>query len=195
MTAVIRRLGILLVLVLTLGACAGGEGTSVSIGDRSLSRQDLTDLVVAVNGGVPLGSDQPTTLSAENYRGIATIFIRNAATTHYFASKGVSMTDEERGLLQEQTSDRVGVEGGLGFLAFESPAFNAIVDNAWVSNQPVETFFDDGPPAGLDEQLFSLRLVEIVSDSGLAVDVESRVGLWDAELGEVTPANPVSLNG
>lgn len=163
MTPVIRRLGVLLVLLLTIGACAGSERESLAAGDYSISRGDLTELVVALNPGGP--TELPSTLSAETFRGIADVWIRDAALATVLEENGVTMTEDERIAINGTIEDAVRGEQ-IGVLAPLSQGYAALQRNVWVA----------GKVDQLDGEA-QARVQALMVDA----DIESRIGKVDPE--------------
>jgi len=160
---VIRRLGVLLVLVLAMAGCAGAERSAVTVGDSSISRADLIELVVALNPGGP--DELPPTISAEVLRDVANTWTRDAAISAALGEKGIVMTEDERVDINLQIESAFS-NAQIGVLAPLSGGFEALQRNVWVASKLEE----------LDE-VSSIRVQELLDDA----DVESRLGAVDPE--------------
>ena len=166
MIYVIRRLGILLALVLTVGACAGAERDAVSVGDHSISRADLVDLVVAVwPGDAPDPNELPATLSAQPFRDVANTWINDAAIATALSEQGIVMTEEERVAINGQIEDVI-VDGQIGNLLPLTGGYEALQRNIWVSTS-----------RNLLDETSGARADQLIRDA----DVESRLGSVDPE--------------
>ena len=163
MDSVLRRLPILFVLLLIMAGCTGAERAAVTVGDESISRADLVDLVVALNPGGP--DELPPSLSADSLRAVANTWSRDAAISTALAEQGITMTEAERVDVNGQ------IEGAfssaqIGVLAPLSGGYSALQRNIWV----------DSKTSLMDESIAG-RAQELLDDG----DVESRLGAIDSE--------------
>lgn len=163
MTFVIRRLGVLCVFVLVLAGCAGSERSAVAVGDFSISRGDLTDLVVALNPGGP--DELPATLSAETFRGIANTWTRDAAIAQALTEQGVMITDDERTAANARIDEAIAA-AQIGMLDPSSGGYQALQRNIWVEARGAEL-----------TDASAQRAQELLDGA----DVESRLGTVERE--------------
>ncbi len=163
MINVIRRLGVLFVLVLALAGCAGAERAAVTVEDSSISRADLIELVVALNPGGP--DEVPATISADVLRDVANTWTRDAAISAALAEQGVVMTEAERVEINAQIEDAFS-NAQIGVMAPLSGGFEALQRNVWVAGKVQE----------LTEES-QIRVQELLDDA----EVESRLGVVDPE--------------
>ncbi len=141
MAHVIRRLSLLLALLLALAACAGDERSTVGLGDESMSRTELTDLVISVSGGIPEGAEDPTSLDAERMRQVASVYVRDLALTEYFEANGFAPDAAVIDAAEAAAAQRFENQE-FGFLAFDSAGYRAIVNAELRARQPSEAFYD-----------------------------------------------------
>jgi hypothetical protein len=171
MRPVIRRILVLLFAVFVLAGCGAAERDARSVGDRSISEEGLTDLVLAVNGGAPDG-ETPAAIDMEVMRNVGSVWLRDAAVVSYLESIGVTLTDAERDSIKVQIEDAISSQQ-IGPISRQSEGFDALTNNIWVANQPGEL----GTPEAEQE------LLDIARDA----DVESRLGMWDNDIQQIVP--------
>ena len=171
MRPVIRRILVFLFAVFVLVGCGATERDAVSVGDRSISEEGLTDLVLAVSGGAPDG-ETPSAIDLEAMRNVGSVWVRDAAAVSYLESAGVTMTEAERDLIKVQIEDAIS-SGQVGPISRQSEGFEALTNNIWVSTQP--------GILGTDEA--QQGLLEIARDA----EVESRLGQWSNDALQIIP--------
>ncbi len=162
MSHVIRRMFFLLLCTLALAGCGAAQGRdALSVGDRTISEDGLTDLVIAVNGGSPDG-EIPAALSAEVYRQIGRTWLNDAASASYLSDKGVTITQAERESIKTQIEDAI-VAQQLAPISRESEGYEALTNNIWVSSQRPSLLEPDTQET----------IVDMIRDA----DVGSRIGV------------------
>jgi hypothetical protein len=171
MRPVIRRILVLLFAGFVLAGCGAAERDALAVGDRSISEEGLTDLVLAVNGGAP-DDETPAAIDMEVMRSIGSVWLRDAAVVSYLESTGVTLTDAERDSIKVQIEDAISSQQ-IGPISRQSEGFEALTNNIWVANQPEEL----GTPEAEQE------LLDIARDA----DVESRLGMWDNDTQQIVP--------
>lgn len=164
MKAVIRRILPLVFTVLIVAGCGATERDALSVGSQSISADGLTDLVLSVNGGPPDG-ELPQTLSAQSYREIGAVWLRDAAAVSYLDSTGVRISEAESEAIKIQIEDAI-AGNQIGVISRQSEGYDALTNNIWISSSPG----DLGSP---EAQQALLQLVR-------EADVESRIGVWDS---------------
>lgn len=171
MNHVIRRILLLAFVVLVLAGCGASEREALRVGELSISEEGLADLVVSLSGGAPTGED-PSALSAQSFRDVGVVWIRDAAAVTYLADNGVTMTEAERDGIKTQIENAI-VADELGAISRQSEGYDALTNNVWVSSQ-------GGALQAPDVQEELLALAQ-------SADVSSRIGEFDAEGFELVP--------
>jgi hypothetical protein len=171
MRPVIRRILVLVFAVFVLAGCGAAERDALSVGDRSISEEGLTDLVLAVNGGAPDG-ETPAAIDLEVMRNVGSVWLSDAAVVSYLASTGVTLTDAERDSIKVQIEDAISSQQ-IAPISRESEGFEALTNNIWVASQPANL----GTPEAEQD------LLAIARDA----DVESRLGMWDNDTQQIVP--------
>jgi hypothetical protein len=171
MRPVIRGILVLVFAAFVLAGCGAVERDALSVGDRSISGEGLTDLVLAVNGGAPDG-ETPSAINMEAVRNVGSIWLRDAAAASYLESTGVTMTEAERDLIKVQIEDAISAQQ-VGPISRQSEGFEALTNNIWVASQP-----------GILETAEAQQgLLEIARDA----EVESRLGQWSNDALQIIP--------
>lgn len=163
MKPVIRRILALSFAVLVLTGCGATEREALRVGSQTISSDGLTDLVLAVSGGAPDG-EAPSTLSAQTYREIGGVWLRDAAAVAYLESTGVTISEAESEVIKTQIEDAIAGEQ-IGAISRQSEGYDALTNNIWISSSPG----DLGTPEAQEAMLQLVR----------EADVESRIGSWD----------------
>lgn len=171
MKPVIRRICVLLFFVLVLAGCGATERDALSVGTQSITSDGLTDLVLAVSDGPPDG-EIPQTLSAQTYRDIGSVWIRDAAAVSYLEANGVTISEAEQEAIKTQIEDAIAAQQ-IGVISRQSQGFDALTNNIWVSSSPGD----------LDTAEAQEALIALVRDA----EVESRIGVWDNENLQIIP--------
>ncbi len=164
----IQRLSPLIALVLLLTACAGSSRVAVDADDSSLTRDQLLNLTIALDPNIPPGVDDVASVSADSLRQVAAAHIVNVALLDFFENEGGGIPEELRGEIQDVVVDQ-GSTGQIGRLEFDSVEFNTYVDILLGQQLFAES--------GLDQAQVRAIVLEETSD----YEVESRLGVWDAE--------------
>lgn len=171
MRLVIRRILVLVFAAFVLAGCGAAERDAVSVGDRSISEQGLTELVLAVNGGAPDG-ETPSAIDMEVMRNVGSVWLRDAAAASYLESTGVTMTEAERESIKLQIEDAISAQQ-VGTISRQSEGFEALTNNIWVSSQS----------GNLGTAEAQEGLLEIARDA----EVESRLGQWSNDALQIIP--------
>ncbi|GEM_PF-2168033 len=171
MRPVIRRILVLVFAAFVLASCGAAERDALSVGDRSISEEGLTDLVLAVNGGSPDG-ETPAAIDLEVMRNVGSVWLRDAAAVSYLESTGVTMTEAERDSIKVQIEDAISL-GQVGPISRQSEGFEALTNNLWVSTQP-------GILGTAEAQQGLLEIARVA-------EVESRLGQWSNEALQIIP--------
>lgn len=159
----------LLLCTLALAGCGATDGRdALVVGDRSISEEGLTDLVIAVNGGAPDG-ETPAALSAEVYRQIGRTWLSDAAAASYLSNNGIVITQDERETIKTQIEDAI-VAAQIGPISRESDGYEALTTNIWVTTQQ----------AGLSEPGARDAIIELIRDA----DVGSRIGVLEFDVAD-----------
>ena len=170
MRPVNRRILVLVFAAFVLAGCGAAERDAVSVGDRSISEQGLTELVLAVDRA-PDG-EIPSTIDMERMRSVGSTWLRDAATLSYLESTGVTMTEAERDSIKAQIEDAISA-GQLTAISRQSEGFEALMNNLWLASQPEVV----GTPEAEQGSL------EIARDA----EVESRLGQWSNDALQIIP--------
>ena len=165
-------LAALVAATLFLSACAGGDLDALAVGDRSISREGLNDLVLGANGLVPDAEDTPVQLDAAAYRNIASLWLIDAANAEYLESIGVTITDDEREEIKLVIEDAISA-GQFGAISRSSEAYEALTTNVWLGGQ---TDLTSPGPARME-----------VAELLRGASVDSRLGVWVPDPGSVVP--------
>ncbi len=162
----------LILIVLAASACAGAERVSLAAGDDSLTREQLTSLGIAFQGG-----ESGSTLPTASLRGLGTAYLRSAAFLDFFEDEGVVTPEGLRGAIQDDIVD-AGNAGEIGFIEFQSVEFEALVDIFVAQELLAQTqvgTLDSNADVGFPGQ------EEILDEYTDGFSVESRLGVWDDE--------------
>lgn len=172
LVTVIRRFALFISIVLAVTACAGAERVSIDAGEESLTREQLLELGIALQGG-----EAGATVSTTGLRGLGTAYLRSVAFLDFFEDQGLAEPDGLRGSIQDEIVD-AGSLGEIGFIEFQSVGFEALVD-IFVAQEllaqtqvgTLDTAFDANFPGQ----------AEILAEYTDGFSVESRLGEWDDE--------------
>ncbi len=171
MKPVIRRILLLTFSVLVLAGCSAQERDALRVGEESISEQGLTDLVLALSGGAPDG-EEPSALSAQTFREIGAVWLRDAAALTYLEENGVTITPSERDGIKSEIENAI-VAQQLGAISRQSEGYEALTTNLWVASQGSALAAPD-----VQEELLTLVKNGAVS---------SRIGKFDVETFELVP--------
>lgn len=171
MKPVIRRILLLTFAALVLAGCGVQERDALRVGGQSISEEGLTDLVLAVSSGAPDG-EEPSALSAQSFREVGAVWLRDAAAVAYLAENGVMISQAERDVIKTQIEDAIAAQQ-LGAISRQSEGYEALMANVWISTQASAL----GSPDVQEE------LLAMVQNA----DVSSRIGEFDAEAFELVP--------
>jgi hypothetical protein len=171
MKPVIRRILLLTFSVLVLAGCGAQERDALRVGEESISEQGLTDLVLAVSGGAP-DDEEPSALSAQDFRDIGAVWLRDAAAVTYLEENGVTITQSERDGIKSEIEDAIAAQQ-LGAISRQSEGYEALTVNVWVTAQ--------GP--ALDTPAVQEELLTLVKNAA----VSSRIGKFDVETFALVP--------
>lgn len=174
MKPVIRRILFLGLAVFLLSACGATERTALAVGDQSISEDGLTELVVAVNGGLPIG-EEPASLPADRYRVDGAVWLQLASRIDYLNGEGVTITEEEEDTIKLEIENAIST-GQIGPVDRDSEAWEAFVWSFWLGSRPIEELAT--PEA---ERTILLSLVDST--------VSSRVGELDLDTLAITSLN------
>lgn len=143
MNLVIRRLGIALVFVLSLSACAGAERASVSVDGDSMTRQQLNEITALFS--VDPGLETPATLDAEFARLVASTFVRDTVLVDYLEGQGIPLTDDIREQLASQRGPELAADN---FESAETQLFvtDFLTNADFVFGTPDAAFYDGEVP-------------------------------------------------
>jgi len=158
MTPVIRRLGLLFISALLLGACAGADRAALSVGEESISREDLVELYIAVDSQA---EETPAVISADGLRGVAGVWLNNAASAIALDESGVAMSEEERAAVDLQISD-IFANDLIPELNTESAAYEALQRNLWINTKV---------------DFLTVAVTQRSTELMLDADIESRIGV------------------
>jgi len=169
MIPVSRRL--LLVLVTTLlfvaGGCAGGDRSMASVGDDSVSVEELLNYS-SVFQRIELTATHP----APSLRAAAQAWIQDAAVAQALSSNGIELEDAAE-LEAEQLLQQAIESGEILPVAPATPGYEFMVRRAWLLREERA-----GDPEVQD------TAVALLTDS---VDVSSRLGRWDPATLQIAP--------
>lgn len=176
MSIVLRRNGLLgrmvlaCLLSLLLATCGAIEPDALSVGDRSISRSGLNDLVLTVSNLDPEGPDAPSSVDLAEVQRIGTIWLQLSAAAEYLEAQGLSFD------AQAQEQAKLGIEevisaGQLAAVDRESEAYDALLLSEWISLQ--------GELVNVPDAIDDMR--SRLEDA----HVDSRIGDWDGELGQI----------
>lgn len=178
MKPVIRRILFSGLAVLFLVGCGAAERSALSVGDQSISEEGLTELVIAVNGGLPEGED-PSSLPADLYRRDGGTWLQLAANIEYLDDLGIEITDDDEAGIKTQLENAMS-SGQIGPVARDGEAWEAFVWSFFLSNTPIVELSD---PAAQE------AIIDYLADA----EISSRVGELDIEslrAGEAFAVNP-----
>lgn len=159
MVSVIRRIGIAVIFVLTLSACAGAERASLTVGDISVNRADLIELTDAALGNPD--PDSTATVDAAALRNITGIALQDAAVATALAEQGITFTEQDRVTTEAQVSEGIAAQQ-LPAVFQGSGAWEILVRSIWLGSLPAEQF---------DDSVF-VRIEELMRGA----ELESRIG-------------------
>lgn len=171
MRAVRRRallvLPLVIAAVLAVGGCAGADRSMASVGDESVSREELLNYS-SVFQRIELSSTHP----APSLRAAAQAWIQDSAGVQALASAGVELDDERR-LDAEQLLQQAIENDEILPVAPSTPGYEYMVRRAWLLRE--ERMAD---PAVQE------AAIALLSDD---VEVSSRLGRWDPFTLQITP--------
>ena len=171
MRAVLRRTLLLSVLVLVastaVGGCAGADRTVATVGDESISREELLNYS-SVFQRIELSSTHP----APSLRAAAQAWIQDSAGVQALAGAGIELDDERR-LEAEQLLQQAIQNDEILPVAPSTPGYDFMVRRAWLLRE--DRIAD---PAVQEAAL------DLLTDD---VDVSSRLGRWDPVTLQITP--------
>jgi len=192
MKPVIRHALVALALAILLTACGASEPEALSVGDRSISRDVLTDYSLVLNGFRSLGADgdavdRPSRLPGDSIRSDAAQWLSVSAIVQVLEARGIVLPDTENDaegerLVAEQFLQQASSSGQIGEVDSGNPAYDYLVELAWLINDP-------GIQALLADLEVQAEWRELLEDD---VHVDSRVGVWLPEVGQIVTAR--SLN-
>lgn len=176
MAPVIRRLAPIVVLLLTLSACAGASRVAIDAGEDSLTRQELITVSNTLNGVT--GESPPATVLARELRDDGTTYLRSLAYLDFFETQPGGIPDDLEAAMSDIITDATNA-GQIPPLIFESREREAILTilmaDALLTESPIGSL-----SASADAQFpDSLPILEEFTGN---YSVESRLGMWDDEI-------------
>lgn len=164
------RLAVVVVLSFLLATCGATAPDALGVGDRSISRSGLNDLVLTVNNVDPEGADVPRSLDIAEVQRIGTIWLQLSAAAEFLEAEGGDFDTEA------QEAAKVGIEaaisaGQLGAVDRSSEAYDALLLSEWIALHGEEV----SAPGAVDDMRGRLD----------DAHVDSRIGAWSSELGRI----------
>lgn len=194
MLSVIRRLGVLVVLVFVLAGCAGAERAAVTVGDRSMSREDLmgfTRLDQEISQGA---SEVQSTVDAQRLRSNAQVIIEQYAQLEALEDVGVVATAAEREAAAQRLKSIIDTQRQAAANGEVAPVSEFVAGYAPSSPgyEFVIDLFSMELAIASNPDLTPLIRTEDVAAYFESASVESRIGIWDPTVGTVLRPSGIS---
>lgn len=158
---------VFVMVMLALGACAGADRSVASVGDETISRDELLNY-----SSVFQQIDLTATHPAPALRAAAQAWIQDAATVQALSSNGIELEDAQR-LQAEQLLQQAIEAGEVLPVTPSSAGYEYIVRRAWLLGEPRA-----GDPAVQD------AVIQLLLDD---VEVSSRLGRWNPATLQIAP--------
>jgi len=175
-----RRFLFLAIGLFFLGACGATDTAAISVGDRSITAEELATFSEIgmgtfgqdsnANAAVQFaGIDTELVVNADILRQLGVAWLQNAAAVQLLEERGIVLTDGQRVTVEAQLSQIIGLETQARLLGTET--YESFVDLIWLNDVGVAL-------DGAQEELRSLMA---------SAQVSSRLGVFDPDTVTILP--------